>query len=127
MALLRLSSIVSVKLGYSRSKPGSSLLYFYRRIPDDVKPLLPAGSKYAGKTHYVVSLQTSDPRVAAPHVKKLLQQSDEECERLRNPTRADVQQEARALLAEYGVDPANLEENCRPAPSSSALQTLLSR
>ncbi|WP_321807977.1 tyrosine-type recombinase/integrase [Burkholderia sp. BCC1993] len=110
MSLLRLSSIVSVKLKYTRPKTGSSLLLFKRRIPDDIKPLLPAGSKYAGKAHYVVSLQTSDPRVAAPKVAKLVKETDEDWERLRNPTRTGDLQEARELLVRYGIDPANLEE-----------------
>ncbi|HEP6278457.1 TPA: tyrosine-type recombinase/integrase [Burkholderia vietnamiensis] len=111
MAFLRISPLVSVKLKYVWQKPNSSLLYFRRRIPGDVKLLLAAaGSPHAGKIHYVVSLQTSDLRVAAPRIAKLVKQTDEEWERLRNPTRADVQQEARALLAQYGVDPANLEE-----------------
>ena len=61
MALLNLSPLVSVKLKYAWQKPNSSLLYFKRRVPVDIKPLLLAGSKYAGKVHYVVSLQTSDP------------------------------------------------------------------
>ncbi|WP_374626622.1 DUF6538 domain-containing protein [Pandoraea sp.] len=106
MSLLRLSSIVSVKRKYTRPKTGSSLLLFKRRIPDDIKPLLPAGSKYAGKAHYVVSLQTSDVRVAAPKVAKLVKETDEDWERLRNPTRAGHLQEARELLTQYGVDPA---------------------
>ncbi|KAB0657128.1 tyrosine-type recombinase/integrase [Burkholderia diffusa] len=110
MSLLRLSSIVSVKLKYTRPKTGSSLLLFKRRIPNDIKPLLPAGSKYAGKTHYVVSLQTADPRVAAPKVAQLVKETDEDWERLRNPTRAGHLQEARELLTQYGIDPANLED-----------------
>ncbi|HEF4840208.1 TPA: tyrosine-type recombinase/integrase [Burkholderia vietnamiensis] len=110
MSLLRLSSIVSVTLKYTRPKTGSSLLFFKRRIPADIKPLLPAGSKYAGKTHYVVSLQTADPRVAAPKVAQLVQETDEDWDRLRNPTRAGHLQEARELLTQYGIDPANLEE-----------------
>jgi integrase len=111
MALLRLSPIVSVKLRYVWQKPKSSLLYFRRRIPDDVKPLLAAaGSPHAGKIHYVVSLQTSDPRIAAPKIAKLVKQTDEEWERLRNPTRAGNLQEARELLAQHGIDPSNLAE-----------------
>lgn len=115
MTLLRLSSIVSVKLKYTRPKAGSTLLLFKRRIPDDIKPLLPAGSKYAGKTHYVVSLQTSDPRVAEPKVAKLVMETDEDWERLRNPTRVGDLQQARELLAQYGIDPSNLKDTPKGA------------
>ena len=67
MALLHLSSLVSVKLKYVGQKSNSSLLYFRRRIPGDIKPLLAAaGAPHAGKIHYVVSLQASDPRVPVP-------------------------------------------------------------
>ncbi|MEM5342403.1 tyrosine-type recombinase/integrase [Paraburkholderia azotifigens] len=110
MPLLRLTSIVSVKLKYARPKKGSSLLFFYRRVPDDIKPLLPAGSKYAAKTHYVVSLQTSDPKVAAPRIEKLLKQTTEEWEYLRNPTRAGVRRQAQQLLQRVGFDPMYPEE-----------------
>ncbi|MGP8442383.1 DUF6538 domain-containing protein [Burkholderia vietnamiensis] len=107
MALLHLSSLVSVKLKYVWQKSNSSLLYFRRRIPDDIKPLLAAvGSPHAGKAHYVVSLQTSDPRVAAPKVAQLVKETTEDWERLRNPTRAGYLQEARELLTQYGIDPA---------------------
>ncbi|MGF6443625.1 DUF6538 domain-containing protein [Paraburkholderia youngii] len=124
MTLLRLSSIVSVKLRYVWQKPKSSLLYFRRRIPDDVKPLLAAaGSPHAGKIHYVVSLQTSDPRVAEPKIAKLVKQTDEEWERLRNPTREGVQQQARELLAQHGIDPSNLEET--PEGALWAFETVL--
>ncbi|MEX3635333.1 DUF6538 domain-containing protein [Paraburkholderia sp. BR14320] len=133
MALLRLSSIISVKLKYTRPKAGSTLLLFKRRIPDDIKPLLPAESKYAGKAHYVVSLQTSDPRVAAPKVAQLVKQTDEDWDRLRNPTRAAASlgnpdragdlQVARELLANYGIDPANTQET--PEGALWAFQDLL--
>ncbi|WP_159462873.1 tyrosine-type recombinase/integrase [Caballeronia telluris] len=102
---------MSVKLAYSRKKPGSSLLFFYRRIPDDIKALLAAsGSPLAGKAHYVVSLQTSDPRVAAPKITKLLQQTNEEWEQLRNPTREGVLRQARQLLQQAGIDPKAPQE-----------------
>jgi integrase len=108
MALLRLSSIVSVKLKYAWQKPNSSLLFFKRRIPDDIKPLAAASApKYAGKIHYVVSLQTSDPKVAAPKIAKLVRETDEDWERLRNPTPENVAQQARELLLRSGVDPSN--------------------
>lgn len=110
MALLRLSPLVSVKLKYAWQKPNSSLLYFKRRVPDDIKPLLPIGSRYAGaggKVHYVVSLQTSDPKVAALKIAKLVQETDEDWERLRNPTRESVAQQAHQLLIQAGIDPTD--------------------
>ncbi|WP_126228286.1 DUF6538 domain-containing protein [Burkholderia ambifaria] len=89
-ALLHLALLASVKLKYGWKKSNSPLLYFRRRIPDDVKPLLATtGSAHAGKIHYVASLQTSDPWVAAPKVAKLVKETDEDWERLRNPTRAE--------------------------------------
>ncbi|WP_416378666.1 DUF6538 domain-containing protein [Burkholderia sp. B21-007] len=51
--------------------------------------LAAAGSPHAGKIHYVVSLQTADPRVAAPKVAKWVKETDEDWVRLRNPTRAE--------------------------------------
>ncbi|SAK88624.1 site-specific tyrosine recombinase XerD [Caballeronia glebae] len=108
MALLHLSSIVSVKLKYVWQKPNTSLLFFRRRIPDDIKPMLAAnGSPLAGKVHYVVSLQTSDPRVAAPRIAKLVKQTDEDWARLRSPSRGDIAQQAHEFLVRGGVDPSD--------------------
>ncbi|GJH23800.1 site-specific integrase [Caballeronia novacaledonica] len=107
MALLHVSSIVSVKLKYAWQKSKGSLLFFKRRVPDDIKPLLPAGSKYAGKVHYVVSLQTADPRIAAKLIPALVHQTDEDWAQLRNPTREGVLREAHELLLRNGVDPSN--------------------
>jgi hypothetical protein len=78
-------AFVSVKLKYVWQKSKGSLLFFKRRVPDDIKPLLPAGSKYAGKIHYVVSLQTTDPRVASKLILALVRQTDEDWSQLRNP------------------------------------------
>lgn len=106
MPLLHLSPIVAVKLKHAWRKPGSPLLYFRRRIPDDIKPLLSAaGSPHAGKAHIVVSLQTADVRTAAPLIAKLVQQTTDEWEQLRNPTREGVRKQARQLLVQNGVDP----------------------
>ncbi|WP_250480615.1 site-specific integrase [Caballeronia sp. GAOx1] len=117
MALLHLSSIVSVKLKYVWQKPNTPLLFFRRRIPDDIKPMLAAnGSPLAGKVHYVVSLQTSDPRVAAPRIAKLVKQTDEDWARLRNPSRGDIAQQAHELLVRGGVDPSD------PQSTSDALE-----
>ncbi|WP_433694999.1 tyrosine-type recombinase/integrase [Paraburkholderia phenoliruptrix] len=107
MTLLRLSSIVSIKLKYAWKKPNSPLLFFKRRIPDDIKRLVADGSKYAGKIHYVVSLQTADPKSAAPKIAKLVRETDDDWERLRNPTQESVKLQAQELLARSGVDPSN--------------------
>ncbi|MFM0729267.1 tyrosine-type recombinase/integrase [Paraburkholderia sediminicola] len=99
---------MSIKLKHVWQKPGSSLLYFRRRVPDDIRPLLVAArSPHAGKSHIVVSLQTSDPRIAAPLISKLVKQTSEEWEQLRNPTRGDVRTQARQLLLQHGVDPSD--------------------
>ena len=63
MSLFHVSPIMAVKLKHVRFKRGSSAIYFQRRVPDDIKQLAPAGSKYAGKAQYIVSLQTTDPKV----------------------------------------------------------------
>lgn len=72
MPLLALSPIVSVKVKHLWKKPTSPLLYYRRRIPDDVKPLLEAsGSEWAGKAQIAISLQTDDPKAAVPKIAKL--------------------------------------------------------
>lgn len=107
MPLLCLSPIVSLKLKHLWKKPDSSLLYYRRRIPDDVKPLLEAsGSEWAGKAQIVISLQTSDPKVAAPKIAMLAQQHDKEWEQLRSPSRAGTLAQAERLLRDRGIDPA---------------------
>jgi integrase len=110
MALLHLSPIVSVKLKYAWQKSKGSLLFFKRRVPDDIKAVLPVGSKYAGNVHYVVSLQTTDPRVAAKLIPALVEQTDRDWAQLRNPTRESVLREAHELLRQNGVDPSNPQE-----------------
>jgi integrase len=110
MALFRLSSLVSVKLKYSWTKPNSSLLFFKRRVPDDVKSQLSASSRYAGKVHFVVSLKTSDPRIAAPKIAKLVKETDDDWEQLRNPTREAIRNQAYEFLVQGGVDPSDPEE-----------------
>lgn len=107
MPLLSLSPIVSLKLKHLWKKPNSSLLYYRRRIPDDVKPLLQAsGSPWAEKAQIVVSLQTSDVKVAASKIAKLAQQHDTEWEELRNPTKIGTLAHAERFLRDRGIDPA---------------------
>lgn len=107
MPLLSLSPIVSLKLKHLWKKPDSSLLYYRRRIPDDVKPLLQAsGSQWAGKAQIVISLQTSDLKAAASKIAKLAQQHDNEWEQLRNPTNIGTLEHAERLLRDRGIDPA---------------------
>lgn len=112
MPLLRLSPIMSIKLKHVWQKPGSPLLYFRRRVPDDIRPLLVAAqSPHAGKAHIVVSLQTADPRAAAPLITKLVRETDEEWEQLRNPTREGVRKQARQLLEQNGIQPWDPKAN----------------
>jgi len=106
MPLLSLSPIVSLKVKHLWKKPKSSLLYYRRRIPDDVKPLLQAsGSPWAGKAQIVVSLQTSDLKVAASKIVKLAQQHDAQWEELRNPTKIGTLAHAERFLRDMGIDP----------------------
>lgn len=107
MSLFPLSSTVSIKLKYSWKKPNSSLLYYRRRIPDDLRPLLDAsGSEWAGKTQIIVSLQTTDLKVAASKIAKLAKQHDQEWEQLRNPSQAGTLVQAERFLRDRGIDPA---------------------
>lgn|GEM_PF-1043134 len=107
MPQFSLSPTVSVKLKHIWKKPNSSLLYYRRRIPDDIKPLLEvSGSKWAGRSQIVISLQTSDPKVAASMVAKLAAQHDKEWEQLRSPSNAGTLPQAESLLRNWGIDPA---------------------
>lgn len=112
MPLFSLSPIVSLKLKHIWKKPNSSLLYYRRRIPEDLKPLLEAaGSEWAGKSQIVISLQTSDLKTAAPKIAKLTAQHDKEWEELRNPSKAGTLAQAEALLRNRGIDPAAPNED----------------
>lgn len=107
MPLLALSPIVSVKVKHLWKKPSSSLLYYRRRIPDDIKSLLDAsGSEWAGKAQIVISLQTGDPKAAASKIAKLAEQHDKEWEHLRNPSKAGTVAKAEKFLRDRGIDPA---------------------
>ncbi|KQV38765.1 DUF6538 domain-containing protein [Massilia sp. Root335] len=106
MPLLALSPIVSVKVKHLWKKPTSSLLYYRRRIPDDIKPLLEASrSEWAGKEQIVISLQTDDPKAAASKIAKLAEQHDKEWEQLRNPSKAGALAQAESFLRARGIDP----------------------
>jgi hypothetical protein len=106
MPLLALSPIVSVKVKYLWQKPTSSLLYYRRRVPNDLKPLLEAsGSEWAGKDQIVISLQTDDPKAALPKIAKLAAKHDKEWEQLRNPSKAGMLAQAETLLRNRGIDP----------------------
>jgi integrase len=106
MPLFSLSPIVSLKLKHLWKKPDSPLLYYRRRIPDDIKPLLEAsGSPWAGKPQIVISLQTTDPKAAAPRIAKLAEQHNKEWEQLRNPSKAGTLAQAERLLRDRGIDP----------------------
>lgn len=101
-------------LAHSWRKPGSTLFYFRRRVPGDIQSLLAVmGSPDAGKARIVVSLKTSDPKVAAQRIARLVRQTDEQWHELRNPTRANVLRQAHQLLLRHGVDPADAEANQR--------------
>jgi integrase len=104
---------VSVKVKYLWKKPDTPLLYYRRRVPDDVKRLLEAsGSEWAGKAQIVISLQTDDPKAAATKIAKLAAKHDKEWEQLRNPSKAGMLVQAETLLRNRGIDPAapNVDE-----------------
>lgn len=68
---------MSVKIKHLWKKLNNSLLYYRRRVPDDIQPLLEgSGSEWAGKVQIVISLKTDDLRAAASKVAKLAQQHD---------------------------------------------------
>lgn len=95
-----------VQLTYSWQKPGSTLLYYRRRVPDDLKDKV-------GKRFIVLSLQTSDPKVAAERIQKLAKQNDEEWAHLRNPSRAGNLRLAQSLLAQVDVNPVQADVGTR--------------
>ena len=107
MPLLPLSSIVSIKLKHLWKKPNSSLLYYRRRIPDDIGPLLEtSGSEWAGKSQIVISLQTHDLKAAASKIANLAQKHDEEWEQLRTPSKTGTWAQAERFLRDKGINPA---------------------
>jgi integrase len=95
---------MAVKIRYSWQKPGSTLLYYRRRVPDDLL------ESYGNRRFLVVSLQTSDPREAASKIHKLARQHDEEFAALRKPTRVGNLKLAQKMLADHGVDPVQPHE-----------------
>ena len=107
MALLPLSSIVSVKLKHLWKKPDSPLLYYRRRIPDDIRSLLQgSSSEWADKAQIVISLQTRDPKVAASKIATLAEAHDKEWEQLRTPSKAATWAQAERFLRDKGINPA---------------------
>lgn len=107
-----LSPTVSIKVKHVWKKPDSSLLYYRRRIPDDIKPLLEvSGSEWAGRSQIVISLQTSDPKAAAPMVAKLAAQHDKEWAQLRNPSKVGTLAQADSLLRNRGINPSAPNED----------------
>ena len=120
MPLLPLSSIVSVKLKHLWKKPNSSLLYYRRRIPDDIGPLLEtSGSEWAGKSQIVISLQTHDLKAAASKIAQLAKMHDEEWEQLRAPSKGGTWAQAETFLRNKGINPA------APAADKEALSIFL--
>ena len=94
---------MAVRLKHCWQKPRSTLLFYRRRVPDDLQEAV-------GKSHIVISLQTSDPRVAAERIQRIAKQHDDEWEALRKPTRSGTLKLAQKLLAERGVDPVQPAE-----------------
>jgi integrase len=89
---------LTMKLQYCRKK--GDLLFFRRRVPLDLRDQI-------GRDFFVQSLGTSDPRVAAPLIAKLVKQTDRDWAEMRAPTRAGNLQRAKEIL---GVDPVQLSD-----------------
>jgi integrase len=99
---------VSVKIKHLWKKPNIPLLYYRRRIPDDIKPLLEAsGSEWSGKAQIVISLQTDDLKAAASKIATLAKTHDEEWEQLRNPPKSGTLAQAERFLRDKGINPAS--------------------
>ena len=98
------------KLAYCWKKPGNSLLYFRRRIPEDIKPLLiAAGSPHARKSYVIVSLKTSNPKLAALRIPEFVHRTNRQWDLLRDPMRVDAMRQAYELLRQHGVNPVDPE------------------
>jgi hypothetical protein len=107
MPLISLSPIVSVKIKHLWKKPDSPVLYYRRRIPDDIKALLQASSsKWAGKAQITISLQACDLKVAASKIATLAKAHDEEWEQLRTPSKTGTWAQAERFLRDKGINPA---------------------
>lgn len=85
-----------VRLSYCRKK--GNTLYFRRRIPLDLRDRV-------GRDFFVRSLETEDPRVAAPLIQKLIRQTDAEWKELRSPTREGTLRAAKEILKERELSP----------------------
>ncbi|SAK95972.1 Transposase from transposon Tn916 [Caballeronia temeraria] len=95
--------IMAVQLRYSWKKPGSDVIYYRRRVPDDLRDKV-------GKPYVVISCQTTDPRVAAERIKRLAKQHDEEWAHYRSPSRAGNLALAKAWLEEKKLDVVQPED-----------------
>lgn len=96
---------LTMKLQYCRKK--GTLLYFRRRVPLDLRDQI-------GRDFFVQSLGTSDPRVAAPLIQKLIKQTDREWAEMRAPTRAVHLKMAKELLGvpeATGTEPVQLSDD----------------
>ncbi|MEM5387633.1 DUF6538 domain-containing protein [Paraburkholderia phymatum] len=99
MAIVYLSPIMSARIKHlwERSKTGP--FWTKRRVPLDLV-------ERVGKTEITIGLKTRDLRVAARLIAKHVAEQDRMWAELRNPTRQGSIEEARRLLATYGIDPA---------------------
>lgn len=92
---------LTMKLQYCRKK--GDLLFFRRRVPLDLREQI-------GRDFFVQSLGTSDPRVAAPLIQKLVKQTDREWAEMRSPTRSGNLKRAKELLGVHGSNPVQLSD-----------------
>jgi len=96
MATIPLNGVMSLKLAHCWKR--GNALYFRRRVPDDLR------SHYGTKTHVVVSLGTSDPKVAAKEITRLTRETDTQWEHWRNPSRETELDLGHKLYASIGPE-----------------------
>lgn len=99
MALVYLSSLMSVKVRYLKERSPTGPFWMKRRVPLDLVEQL-------GKTEVQISLKTRDLKVAAQRIAHYAAEQDRQWAELRNPTRQGSLEEGRRLLAKYGINPA---------------------
>jgi integrase len=109
MATFRLGSLMKVTLQHSWQKGNSPTIYFRRKIPKALQGVVRT-TAIPGATitsdFVIVCLNTTDVKIAAQRIAALKAQTDREWAEMKKPGRAGEIAQAKALLAEYGIDPA---------------------
>ena len=100
MALIRVSRTMSVKLTHLWTRSPTGPYWFKRKVP---KVLVPA----VGKTWVQFSLGTRDLRVAARLITDHVTEQDRQWAALLNPAPVSIDDQARQLLRQHGIDPSD--------------------